>query len=71
MSRELGEAMRLEGLRKENARAWAKYDALKAAAAEVVKDYPVAAGTIKCPDGTPQEELGYGSIKALRLALKE
>jgi hypothetical protein len=39
--------------------------AIEAAARQVVKDYPVAAGTLRAY----QPEDGYGSIRALRIAL--
>ena len=39
---------------------------IEAAALDVVKDYPVSAGTVAATDA---DDLGYGSIRALRMAL--
>lgn len=52
-------------LRHENTR----LRAIEAAAREVVKDYPVSAGTVRS-FGEGDSPLGYGSIKVLRVALE-
>ena len=50
----------------------ARLRAIESAAKAVVADYPVAAGTSKLPaPNTDPDTLGYGSIKALRLAFEQ
>jgi hypothetical protein len=58
-----------KGVARNIAEAAIEIERLRAAAEAVVKDYPVAAGTVRLPGD--EAESGYGSIKALRLILEQ